>query len=96
LTVPASAVIRTGERDIAFRALSDNRFAPVAVKINPTAFGDRFQVLQGLKAGDQVVTSANFLIDSESRLEAGAGSMAGMPGMDSGGAADHTRHSAQR
>ncbi len=81
LTVPASAVIRTGERDIAFRVLSSDRFAPVAVKIGPLSFGDRFQVLEGLSAGDQVVTSANFLIDSESRLEAGASSMAGMPGM---------------
>lgn len=81
LTVPASAIIRTGERDIAFRALASDRFAPVAVKIGPLGFGDRLQVLAGLDAGDQVVTSANFLIDSESRLEAGASSMAGMPGM---------------
>lgn len=81
LTVPASAVIRTGERDIAFRVVSADRFAPVAVKIGSLGFGDRFEVLAGLDAGDQVVTSANFLIDSESRLEAGASSMAGMPGM---------------
>jgi len=81
LTVPASAVIRTGERDIAFRALASDRFAPVEVRIGSLGFGDRFEVLEGLDAGDQVVTSANFLIDSESRLEAGASSMAGMPGM---------------
>jgi Cu(I)/Ag(I) efflux system membrane fusion protein len=81
LTVPASAIIRTGERDIAFRVVAADRFAPVEVKISPIGFGDRFQVLEGLKAGDRVVTSANFLIDSESRLEAGASSMAGMPGM---------------
>jgi membrane fusion protein, copper/silver efflux system len=81
LTVPASAIIRTGERDIAFRAVSTDHFLPVEVKISPMGFGDRFQVLEGLNAGDQVVTSANFLIDSESRLEAGASSMAGMPGM---------------
>jgi Cu(I)/Ag(I) efflux system membrane fusion protein len=84
LTVPASAIIRTGERDIAFRVLSADRFVPVEVKISPLGFGDRFQVLEGLNAGDKVVTSANFLIDSESRLEAGAGSMAGMPGMGGG------------
>jgi Cu(I)/Ag(I) efflux system membrane fusion protein len=57
----------------------------VEVKISPFPFGDRFQILKGLKAGDQVVTSANFLIDSESRLRAGGGGMAGMPGMDMGG-----------
>ena len=85
LTVPTSAVIRTGERDIAFRAVSADRFVPVQVKISPLRFEDRFQILAGLKAGDEVVTSANFLIDSESRLQAGGGSMAGMPGMDGGG-----------
>jgi Cu(I)/Ag(I) efflux system membrane fusion protein len=81
LTVPTSAVIRTGERDIAFRVASADRFVPVEVKISPVRFEDRFQVLEGLQAGDQVVVSANFLIDSESRLQAGGGSMAGMPGM---------------
>ncbi|WP_157644234.1 efflux RND transporter periplasmic adaptor subunit [Bradyrhizobium sp. WSM2793] len=85
LTVPTSAVIRTGGRDIAFRVTSPGRFVPVQVKISPLQFEDRFQVLEGLKAGDEVVTSANFLIDSESRLEAGGGSMVGMPGMDGGG-----------
>ena len=58
---------------------------PVRVRISPLRFEDRFQILEGLKAGDQVVTSANFLIDSESQLQAGGGSMAGMPGMDMGG-----------
>jgi Cu(I)/Ag(I) efflux system membrane fusion protein len=88
LTVPASAIIRTGEEDIAFRAVSADRFVPVRVRISPLRFEDRFQVLEGLKAGDQIVTSANFLIDSESQLQAGGGSMAGMPGMagmDTGG-----------
>jgi Cu(I)/Ag(I) efflux system membrane fusion protein len=88
LTVPASAIIRTGERDIAFRAVSADRFVPVEVKVSSLGFGDRLQVLEGLDAGDQVVTSANFLIDSESRLEAGAGSMAGMPGMGGGSSGD--------
>src|SRR5450631_666244 len=88
LTIPASAVIRTGERDVAFRVLSDGRFAPVVVKISPTRFADRFEVLEGLNAGDKVVTSGNFLIDSESRLEAGAGSMADMPGMAAPAKAD--------
>ncbi len=81
LTVPTSAVIRTGERDIAFRAVSAEHFVPVLVKISPLRFEDRFQVLDGLQAGDQVVVSANFLIDSESRLQAGGAGMANMPGM---------------
>ena len=104
LLVPTSAVIRAGERDIAFRAEAMNhektsqaqmddasmkgmenqltRFVPVEVKISAFTFGDRFHILEGLKAGDRVVTSANFLIDSESRLRSGGGGMAGMPGMD--------------
>ncbi|MBL6752088.1 MAG: efflux RND transporter periplasmic adaptor subunit [Nevskia sp.] len=81
MTVPTSAVIRTGERDLAFRAIAVDRFAPVEVKINPVRFEDRYQVLEGLKPGDAIVTSANFLIDSESRLEGGGGGMAGMTGM---------------
>jgi Cu(I)/Ag(I) efflux system membrane fusion protein len=83
LTIPASAVIRTGDRDIAYRVVSAGHYAPVVVKIGPTRFGDRFEVLDGLNVGEEVVTSGNFLIDSESRLEAGAGSMADMPGMAS-------------
>jgi len=93
LTIPASAVIRTGERDIVFRVESDGRFAPVEVKISPTQFADRFELLQGLNAGDEVVTSGNFLIDSESRLEAGAGSMADMPGMAAPAKADNPKAS---
>jgi Cu(I)/Ag(I) efflux system membrane fusion protein len=85
LTIPTSAVIRTGERDIAFRAVSTSRFVPVQVKISPLRFEDRFQVLDGLKAGDEVVTSANFLIDSESRLQAGGGGMVGMNMGDTSG-----------
>lgn len=86
LLVPVSAVIRTGERDIAFRAVSEERFVPVEVGISPMKFGEHYRVLEGLEAGDWVVTSANFLIDSESRLRAGGGGgMPGMPGMDMGG-----------
>ena len=85
LLVPLSAVIRTGERDLAFREAPKNRFVPVEIQIGEVKFGDRFQVLKGLQEGDRVVTSANFLIDSESRLREGGGGMPGMPGMDMGG-----------
>jgi Cu(I)/Ag(I) efflux system membrane fusion protein len=85
LLVPAAAVIRTGERDLAFRVESPGRFLPVEIQVSPLQFGNRFQVLDGLKAGDRVVTSADFLIDSESRLRAGGGGgMAGMQDMDMG------------
>lgn len=96
LLVPTAAVIRAGEQDVAFRVQEANRFVPVEVKIDTVKFGDRFHVLKGLKAGDRVVTSANFLIDSESRLRLGGGDMAGMPGMggmDMGGmkGTDHSK-----
>jgi Cu(I)/Ag(I) efflux system membrane fusion protein/cobalt-zinc-cadmium efflux system membrane fusion protein len=67
ITVPAESVIRTGERDIVVVALGDGRFAPREVVLGPR--GDGFiQVLEGLTDGDEVVTSAQFLIDSESNL----------------------------
>jgi Cu(I)/Ag(I) efflux system membrane fusion protein len=78
LLVPASAILRTGERDIAYRVEPGDHFVPVAVKLNSILFGDRYQVLDGLKDGEHVVTSANFLIDSESRIRLGGGGMAGM------------------
>jgi Cu(I)/Ag(I) efflux system membrane fusion protein len=89
LLVPTSTVIHTGTRDIAFR-VDKGRFLPVDVEIGAIKFDDRFQVLKGLEAGDEVETSGNFLIDSESRLRLGGGGMAGMhlgsmPGMNMGG-----------
>jgi len=67
LTVPSNAVLRTGERNVAIVALGEGRFAPRNVRLGPE--GDGFvQVLDGLVDGDQVVTSAQFLIDSESNL----------------------------
>jgi Cu(I)/Ag(I) efflux system membrane fusion protein/cobalt-zinc-cadmium efflux system membrane fusion protein len=69
LTVPAEAVIRTGERNLVVIALGDGRFAPREVVLGPG--GEGFvQVLEGLADGDEVVTSAQFLIDSESNLRA--------------------------
>ena len=67
ITVPAESIIRTGVRDIVVVAVGDGRFAPREVVLGPR--GDGFiQVLEGLSDGDEVVTSAQFLIDSESNL----------------------------
>lgn len=71
LVIPDSAVLRTGERDLAFRALPAGRFEPVEVKLG-ARFGDRWEVREGLKEGDEIVISAGFLIDSESRLKSTA------------------------
>jgi Cu(I)/Ag(I) efflux system membrane fusion protein/cobalt-zinc-cadmium efflux system membrane fusion protein len=67
ITVPAEAVIRTGERDVVVVALGDGRFAPREVVLGPRSAGV-IQVIDGLSDGDEVVTSAQFLIDSESNL----------------------------
>ena len=78
LLVPTSAVLRLGDRDLAYRVEPNDHFVPVDVKLSAIQFGDRYQVLEGLKEGDRIVTSANFLIDSESRIRLGGGGMAGM------------------
>lgn len=75
LTVPADSVIRTGRGDRVVRALSDRRYQPVAVVAGEEADG-RIEIRSGLKAGDQVVASGQFLIDSESNLMAGFRRMA--------------------
>jgi Cu(I)/Ag(I) efflux system membrane fusion protein len=74
LLVPEDGVLRTGERDLAFRVLPGDRFEPVAVTLG-ARFSGRVEVLAGLREGDEIVTSAAFLIDAESRLKS---ALAGM------------------
>jgi Cu(I)/Ag(I) efflux system membrane fusion protein len=77
LLVPESAVMRTGVRNLVFRVLPGNRFEPVEVALGPYQFNERFQVLRGLSEGDEIVTSAGFLIDAESRLKSATAAMSG-------------------
>ena len=74
LAIPIQAVLRTGKRDIALVALGKGRFAPRDLRLGAQA-GDEFQVLEGLKEGERVVTSAQFLINSESNLRSAIGKM---------------------
>jgi len=69
LAVPEQAVIRSGKRDIVIRSLGQGLFQPVEVQLG-TAYEGYYEVLHGLRAGDTIVTSAQFLIDSESSLRA--------------------------
>ena len=69
LAVPESAVMRTGTRSYVFVAGEGDEIKPVEVTIGARSEG-YFEVLSGLNAGDRVVTSANFLVDSESSLKA--------------------------
>jgi RND family efflux transporter MFP subunit len=67
IVVPTQAVLRTGERNVVIVALGGGQFAPHDVTLGPE--GDGYvQVLSGLKGDERVVTSAQFLIDSESNL----------------------------
>src|SRR6266536_2748583 len=72
LVVPASAVLQGGSRQVVFVARRQGSFEPHEVQLGART-DDGFVVLKGLQAGDTVATSANFLIDSESQLQAAAG-----------------------
>jgi multidrug efflux pump subunit AcrA (membrane-fusion protein) len=74
LAVPVQAVIRTGKRNVALVALGEGRFAPREIRLGAEV-GDEFEVLDGLREGDRVVTSAQFLINSESSLQSALGKM---------------------
>ena len=78
LLIPASGVLQSGSRDIAFVSRSDGYIEPREVTIGERVHDD-FVVLKGLKSGEQIVTSANFLIDSESQLQAALGSFTPPP-----------------
>jgi RND family efflux transporter MFP subunit len=78
LVIPATGVLQTGTRDLAFVYRSDGYIEPREVQLGARIGGD-FVVLKGLKAREQIVTSANFLIDSESQLQAALGSFVPPP-----------------
>ena len=67
VAVPSLAVLRTGERNLVIVALGEGRFAPREVTLGAEG-GGLVQVLSGLEAGERVVTSSQFLLDSESNL----------------------------
>ena len=80
LVVPRGAVHQTGERAMVFVRAADGSLVPRDVRVGLAA-GDVVEIVEGLSAGETVVASANFLVDSESNMGAAAGSM---PGMDMG------------
>lgn len=74
LAVPQTAVLDTGSRKLVFVSRGEGRFDPREIKTGYLA-GGYYQVLEGLAEGEKVVTSANFLIDSESQLSTAIGQM---------------------
>ncbi|TAH50480.1 MAG: efflux RND transporter periplasmic adaptor subunit [Betaproteobacteria bacterium] len=89
-TVPDSAVIDDGRRQVVLLALGDGRFRPQPVRLGARG-GDFVEVVDGVKPGERVVVSANFLIDSESQLRAALSNLG-----DAGpaAAAEHATHQA--
>lgn len=86
LSVPAEAVLNSGERRTVFVDRGNGYFEPRDVQTGQV-FGGRVEVLRGLKAGERIVTSGNFLIDSESQLKSAAQGMGGMAGHQHGAGA---------
>ena len=68
LVVPQEAVIDSGVRKVAFVSKGEGRFEPREIQLGMEVNGGSYQVLAGLNEGEQVVTSAQFMLDSESRL----------------------------
>ncbi len=78
LAIPAAGVFQSGTRQIAFVDRGGGTFEPRDIVLGARA-GDDYVVARGLQAGERIVTSANFLIDSESQLRAALGSFAPPP-----------------
>jgi Cu(I)/Ag(I) efflux system membrane fusion protein len=83
LAVAEGAIIDTGLRQMAIIDKGSGYFEPREVKVGAKV-DNYYEVIQGLKVGEKVVTSANFLIDSESKLKEAVGAMAGMEHMGHG------------
>jgi len=71
LVVPQSAVLDSGDRQVVFLDRGNGYFEPREVRVGAQTDG-RVEILSGLQAGERIVTSGNFLMDSESRLKEGA------------------------
>ena len=78
LVVPASAVFQSGTRQLVFLNHGNGSLEPKEITVGPRV-GDAFVVTKGLEPHQSIVTSANFLIDSESQLQSAAGSFAPPP-----------------
>ena len=78
VVIPASGVLHSGTRDIAFIDRGDGYLEPREIEVGPR-LDDHVVVLKGLKLGERIVSSANFLVDSESQLQAAIGSFTPPP-----------------
>ena len=85
LVIPASGALQSGTREIAFIDHGNGYLEPREIELGPR-LDDHVVVLKGLQAGDKIVSSANFLVDSEAQLQAAIGSFAPPPASAAGSA----------
>ena len=93
LLVPDTAILRSGDKNTVFVALEGGKFEPRNVTIGARSENDQIQVLTGLKEGERVVTSGQFMLDSESQLREAIQKMLN-PATASATPAEHTQHAA--
>jgi Cu(I)/Ag(I) efflux system membrane fusion protein len=93
LLVPSEAVIRTGRRNVVIVAEGEGRYAPVEVAVGRES-GDQTEIVKGLSAGQRVVASGQFMIDSEASLKGVLARMnnAGEPSAAGGSASGMAKH----
>ena len=70
LSIPKSALLNTGKHKLAYKKVSSEEFIPVMVKTGMET-DDYYEVLEGLKEGEEIVVESNFLLDSESKIKLG-------------------------
>lgn len=92
ILAPDMAILRSGERNTVFVALEGGKFEPRTVTLGPQAENDTYQVLSGLTEGERIVTSGQFLLDSESQLREAIQKMNGPKAVAA--AASHEGHAA--
>jgi Cu/Ag efflux protein CusF len=88
VTVPNSAVIDSGSKQVVIVQLAEGRFEPRPVKLGQRG-SDFVQVLDGVREGELVVTAANFLIDAESNLMAALSGLTAAPAQGAKGSVSH-------
>jgi RND family efflux transporter MFP subunit len=93
LLVPDTAILRSGDKNTVFVALEGGKFEPRNVTIGARSENDQIQVLSGLKEGERVVTSGQFMLDSESQLREAIQKMLS-PATASATTGEHTQHAA--
>lgn len=94
--IPADAVIQSGTQSVVFVAVGDGKFQPREIQLG-TGDSQYVEVLSGVEEGDAVVTRANFLIDSESRLRASLAALSsGEPGKPSNASEAADPHAGHR